>query len=95
MSAEFKVYDGVPLPEINRAPKRKKYPLEKMKVGQMFFLEGRDTKSASAYISRISRNLPGKFSARHCWVVFEDDKPREVPEGTEGAQEGTGVWRTE
>lgn len=95
MSAMLKVYDNVPLPKVDRSPKRRKYPLATMQVGQMIFEPGRSTQSVSAYISRISKKVPGRFTTRHCWVVFEDDQPREVPQGTPGAIEGTGVWRVE
>lgn len=98
MSAMLKVYKGVPLPKINRAPKgrRRKYPIETMEVGDAVFEPGRASKSVSAYISRITKSLPDrKFTARNCWMKFENDQPREVPEGTPGAVEGTGVWRIE
>lgn len=93
----LEVYDGVPVPEINRRPKtgRRKYPVETMTVGQMFFEPGRTAKSMSAYISRITKDLPGKFTARHCCVLMQDGKPVEVPPGTDGAIEGAGVWRLE
>lgn len=95
MSGVLKVYDGVPMPPARR-PKRRKFPFETMRVGQMVFDPDRSTRSVSAYVSRVTRSMPGKFRARHCWVVFdENEQPREVPEGTPGAIEGTGVWRTE
>jgi hypothetical protein len=95
------VQGGVPLPEINRAPKkpRRKYPLDTMKVGDMFFVEGRTSKSVSAYISRIAAGGTGKFSARHCWMAkynIEDGWEWRICEPTTlGAVEGTGVWRIE
>lgn len=98
MSPMFNVQKGVPLPEINRAPKgqRRKYPIETMAVGDMFFVPHRDTKSVSAYISRISKGVPGKFSARHCWMR-KDARGHWHPcdPGGPPATEGTGVWRTE
>ncbi len=102
MTAMFEVQTGVPLPEINRAPKaaNRKYPIVGMEVGEMFFVPGRSAKSVSAYISRISKNVPGKFSARHCWMwLAPDGKWQLIEPGTEtqvaGATEGTGVWRIE
>jgi len=93
----YEVQDGVPLPEINRAPKgaRRKYPIEDMPVGGMFFVENRASKSVGAYISRISKDVPGKFGTRHCWMKKVDDKWVLSEEGADGAVEGTGVWRTE
>lgn len=42
MSAMLEVQTGVPLPKIDRAPKtgRRKYPVEGMKVDDMFFVPG-------------------------------------------------------
>lgn len=98
MSPMFSVQSGVPLPQIDRAPKggRRKYPLETMKVGDMFFVPGKSTRPISAYISRETKDLPGKFSARHCWMIPQaDGKWKLAKEGDKGAQEGTGVWRIE
>lgn len=102
MSAMLSVQKGVPLPEINRAPKgvRRKYPIEGMEVGDMFFVPGRSSKSVSAYISRISKGVPGRFSARHCWMVPVGMRGAAVQwqaaeQGADGAEEGTGVWRIE
>src|SRR5262245_16146810 len=101
MSAMLSVQKGVPLPEINRAPKgvRRKYPIETMKPGDMFFVPGRSSKSVSAYISRISKDVPGRFSARHCWMrpgrEHEEAEWVIATPDCEGAVEGTGVWRIE
>lgn len=98
MATMFKVQDGVPVPEIKRASKqRRKFPVETMAVGQMFFVPGRTTKSISAYIARITKNLAGKWVTRHCWA-WEDKRTGDwtVCEHTAvGAVEGAGVWRTE
>ena len=61
----------------------------------MFFVPGRTGKGVSAYISRISKDVPGKFSARHCWMIRNDNKWVLAAEGDAGAVEGTGVWRIE
>lgn len=103
MSATFKVQKGVPLPEIDRAPKtlQRKYWLENMAVGDMFFVPGRTAKSLSSYISRISKDVPGKFSARHCWMREVDDndvvldKWEPCTPTQKHATEGAGVWRIE
>lgn len=102
MTTMLSVQAGVPLPDVNRAPKntRRRYPVDTMKVGEMFFMPGRSTKSVSAYISRITKNLPGKFSARHCWMIPVGMKGSErvwemAEQGVDGAEEGTGVWRIE
>ena len=97
MTAMFEVQGGVPLPEINRAPKaaNRKYPIAGMKVGEMFFVPGRTAKSVSAYISRISKNVSGRFSARHCWMVKNNNEWKLAEPNSTGATEGTGVWRIE
>lgn len=88
---------GTPMPEVNRTPKgvRRKYPLEETPVGSAFFVPGRTCKSVSAYVSRISKNLTGKWSARHAWAIKNDNEWKLVDEGTEGAVEGVSVWRKE
>lgn len=101
MTTMFKVQDNVPLPPIKRAPKtpRRKFPIEGMEVGQMFFMPGRSTKSVSAYVSRITKGLPGKYSARHCWMKYKhlgpDGRWEPCEAGDRGATEGVGVWRIE
>ena len=97
MSEMFKVQEGVPIPAIDRTPKvlRRKYPVDTMKVGGMFFVPERSSNSVSAYISRITKDMGKTFSTRHCtmrkdgngdWEPVETDHPDAV--------EGTGVWRT-
>lgn len=96
MAAMFlPVAAGTLKPEVNRAPKgvRRKYPLETTLVGGAFFVPGRSCKSVSAYISRISKDLPGKYSARHAWGVQNDNEWTLVEAGTDGAVEGVSVWR--
>lgn len=93
--------NGIPVPPVNRGRKttQGKYPLKSLEVGQMIFIPGRNTKSMSSYVSRQTKNLPGSFVSRHCWmlpvrvadgVVLEW---QEVQEGAPDALEGTGVWR--
>lgn len=99
MTTMFKVQSGVPLPDISRAPKtpRRKFPVQGMAAGDMFFVPGKTSKSVSAYISRITKNLPGKYTARHCWMWQDqrDKSWRLCDPAAAGATEGVGVWRTE
>lgn len=101
MSAESKVRYDIPIPEIDRRPKgpQRKFPLDTMGVGGVLLLPNRTSKAVSAYVSRIARNLPGKFSARQCWM-----RPRDTPDGVEwdrcapeddGAVKGVAVCRIE
>jgi hypothetical protein len=99
----FGIQKNVPMPEVNRTPKvsRRKYNLEGMSVGDMIFVPGRTSNSVSAYISRITNNVAGKFSVRHCWMVANGTDARGATiykmsaQGEQDAVEGTGVWRTE
>lgn len=99
MTTMFKVQDGVPLPDIDRTPKqpRRKWPVEGMKPGQMFFVQGKASKTVSAYVSRITKDLPHRYTARHCWMIptgmFGGQVSWTLAEkGDDGAEEGTGVW---
>ena len=96
------VQKGIPVPSVNRAPKNpvRKFPVKSMQAGDVFFLPDRSTRQVSAYVSRITKDLPGKFTARHCWMVqtgTRDGKPlyKLAKEGDANAVEGTGVWRIE
>lgn len=99
MTTMFKVQSGVPLPPISRAPKnpRRKFPVHAMKPGDMFFMPERKPKLISAYISRITKGLPGKYTARSCWMRWNRSPAEWVRcEPTDrGAKEGVGVWRIE
>ena len=97
MATLFKVQNGVRLPEISRAPKtpRRKFPVQDMAPGQMFFVPGKSSKSVSAYVSRITKHLPGKYTARHVWMVRLDSSWALAEKDELGAIEGVGVWRTE
>ena len=97
MAEVIKVQSDWPLPAINRAPKQCKYPIETMKVGEMFFIPGRSSKSMGAYISRMSKPLTGKkFTTRHAWAAQRQNGSwHEVPATHKGAVEGAGVWRIE
>lgn len=102
MSEMLFVHKGVPIPPIDRSAnkRRRKYPIETMEVGDMIFVPGRSVKSVVAYISRISKDVNRKFSARGCHAVpvgmVGGVRKWELAEqGADGAEEGTGVWRTE
>lgn len=104
MSEMFNIVKGNPIPPITRKRPvkvpRKKYPVEGMEVGDSFFVAGRTTRRVSAYISRITGKLPGKFETRPGWGKNADgqwlpmDAPPPEQAPPEGASEGTWVWRT-
>lgn len=95
------VQKGVPMPGIKRpgAARRRKYPIETMAVGDMFFEPGRSSRALSAYICRIAKGLPAKFSTRRCFMrkvrVGDVWKWKECAPTDGDAVEGAGVWRTE
>ena len=98
----FAVQKNVPIPRVNRAPQvaSRKYRLDEMAVGDMFFVPGRTSKSVSAYMARISKGMTQKFSVRHCWMTQVEGHVDKIEwvmsaEGEPGAKEGTGVWRVE
>lgn len=96
MSEMFPVQTGIPVPAITRArsSERRKYPVDTMPVGGMFFVPDRSTRQVSAYISRITKRLPGTYVTRPATMVKNDDKWVPAEPGSPGATEGTGVWRT-
>jgi hypothetical protein len=91
----FKLHDGKPLPKIERSQPARKWPVRDQRVGQYFLLPGRDVKPVSAYVSRITKDITGKFSARRAWMVKDGDDWKLCEETTPDAVEGVGVWRTE
>lgn len=103
MSEMFLVQkDGLNPPPIKRQPPppRRKFPVQTMDVGDTFFVPGRTTKSVSAYISRITKSLPGKFTTQRDWalpVAMIGDQRRweSCAEGAVGAEEGVTVKRVE
>ncbi len=102
MTTMLSVQQGVPMPEPEYTPKtvRRKYPVDTMQVDDMFFLPGRASRGVSSYISRITKDLKGKWATRHCWMIPVGMRGDETvwqlsKEGVDGAQEGTGVWRIE
>lgn len=92
----YEINKGIPLPPIKRSSGPRKYPIETMEVGDQIFIPGRPSKSVSAYISRISKGLPGKFTARACFMAKDSDGNwQPCDPGGPPATEGTGVWRIE
>ena len=99
MTTAYKVQVGVPIPEINRTPKvsRRRYPLDTLVVGGMFFIPGRTSRSVSAYVSRVARGTDRKFSVRHVWAKQETDGSWTLLDKPQGppAVEGVAVWRVQ
>jgi hypothetical protein len=97
MSEMFNIVKGHPIPPITRTrptTSRKKYPIEGMDVGDSFFVAGRTVRRVSAYISRITKALTGKFETRPGWGRQQDGNWLPAEAEAAGATEGTWVWRT-
>lgn len=104
MSEAYVPQKGIAVWPVDRAPKNpnRKYPFPTLKVGEMIFIPGAVTKKMSAYVSKETKDLPGKFVTRHGFMraAVQDDEGvvtrwEEVAEDAPGAVEGTAVWRTE
>lgn len=101
MTAAFILQDGVPLEPIRRRPRQPFQPwkdaVSKAEVGQFFFAPGRAPRSVSSYMARVSKGTGRKFQTRPVWAWFDraQQKWLLVEAGTEGAQEGVGIWRVE
>lgn len=96
MSEMFNIVKGHPIPPITRAraSEPRKYPVKTMEVGDSFFVADRTVRRVSAYISRITGKLPGKFETRHGWGKNDNGNWLPAEADAEGATEGTWVWRT-
>jgi hypothetical protein len=99
MASELlKVQPGVPIPPVDRTKqRRRKYPLETMKVGDMIFEPGRSSRSLGSYISSESRRLNARFTVRRLWMYQNETGAWTECPGPAGPPcvEGTGVWRIE
>lgn len=97
MAEMFKVCRGGSPPVVDRRRKggRHKFPVEEMSVGDWFLVPHRTTRSVSAYISRITKNLPGKFITRTVWMAKKGEDWEVADARAAGAVSGVQVWRTE
>jgi len=97
MSEMFNIVKDHPIPPIVRAraaTPRKKYPVDKMDVGDSFFVADRTVRRVSAYISRITKNLQGTFETRPGHGIENDGKWLPAEAEAPGTTKGTWVWRT-
>ena len=90
----LKVQDNLPIPPITRSARRRKYPLDSMGVGEMFFVPGKEPAALGTHISKAGKTLNRTFTVRS--VTMADDNGSWVPCGPDddGATRGAGVWRT-
>lgn len=86
------VMPRIPIPDYSvrtLAFKSRKYPFDKLEVGDWFFLPGRTKNNLSTYACTVSKKL-GKTFATRLLYVLNDVK---VDADTDGAVLGVGVWR--
>ncbi len=85
----------VPLVKATRVvpESRRKYPLNEMEVGDMFFVPNAKS-TLPTYCAKMGKKLQVKFQTRTCYMRLDDKEEWQPCEpGDEGAVRGTGVWR--
>lgn len=90
---------NVPLPSGRRIREddgRKKYPFERMQVGDFFFAAGKQHRSIRTYFSTAGKQHGIKLRSEQIFARKNaDGQWEQCPEDTPGAVNGVGVWRTE
>lgn len=91
----YEICSKIPVPEVARQQQyiSRKYPYDKLAVGEMFFIPHRTKNNLSTHTSTVGKLLKRKFVTRlthmvqknHGWVLCSAD--------TSGAVLGIGVWR--
>lgn len=93
----YALQKDVPIPRIMRAPTtvRRKYPFEDMKVGDMFFAEGKTKNTLGTHATTVAKQLGHKYATR--LTFMKKVKGQWVPcdPTDKNAVQGVGVWRTE
>ena len=75
--------------------RRKKYPVEKMQVGDFFFIPNRRYSSIRTYFLTLSKQYNVKLKAEQIFAREGDAGWERCTEDTPGAVTGVGVWRME
>lgn len=91
----YQPQQAVEIPKPIRPPATRKYPFDKLKVGEMFFIPDRDTNNMTTYASAVGRKLKRKFQTRLVWMRKTKSGWDVAEPDTTGAVQGIGVWRTE
>lgn len=95
--AEMKLVAGLPVPEKeNLRGRPRRYPFDRMKVGEMFFLPGAEKRRYGMITTarHAGEKLNREFSVRVVHMTDSLDGPQIAAEDTPGAVLGLGVWRT-
>jgi hypothetical protein len=90
----LQLQSNVPMPR-RKIDRRRKYPFERMSVGDFFFVPGKKRNSIRTYFAtagkehgiKLKSELIYAHQTSKGWAPCEKDTP--------GAQLGVGVWRTE
>lgn len=90
---------NVPMPP-KRQPRygvdgRKKYPIERMAVGDFFFVPGKRYSSIRTYFIALGKQHNVKLKAEQTYGRQVKDRWEHCEQSEPGAIYGVGVWRTE
>lgn len=93
----LEVQKGLPLPKVDRpaASQGRKYPLEDLGVGEMFFIPEKSRRRVGPHISNTGRKLGRKFTTRTMHMHDVDGTWAPCDADRKGAVAGVGVWRVE
>ena len=95
-AVDFPVRKNIAIPPARRPPPKmpRKYPFEKMDVGDMFFVPNKTRNTLSTHASTVGKELGMKFSTRLTYMAKDKQGRWELcREDTPGAVLGIGVWR--
>ena len=92
MPIELMPYAGaIPKPK----GRDRSYPIDRMAVGDFFFLPERKRGNLSSYFSHQGKKLGRKFATRTLHMRRENEAWVEAHPTEPDAVQGLGVWRTE
>jgi hypothetical protein len=94
----FQLQRNVPIPSTirpNAKGRRKKYPFEDMKVGDMFFVANKTKNTLGTHVSLVGKELGRTFATRLTYMREHNGKWQPCEADEDGATLGIGVWRTE
>jgi hypothetical protein len=94
----YEVKKNVPRPKVTRPQRaaRRKYPFEKLEVGDMFFVPNKSKNTLATHVSTTGKSLGRKFATQLITMTRTRDGSWELCDATHpSAVTGIGVWRTE
>lgn len=89
----YSIQQRVPLPQPKITVSRRKYPLDLMEVGDMFFVPDLEKNTLVSYVSAVGRELGKSFTTRLLWMVKRKGQWVPATAETPKAVRGVGVWR--